>query len=287
MIRNRVVQHIFSRPLHITITNGNECRPRSELNPRLAKALSLPFYKFPEIKVIFAPDLNIEPCSRGSHRKIPWPETPNDEQHMRLRHHWICIDEQCENLGVRFRDAIGRLPIDTSSPHFTFSWDGSRGIDEANKTRKSPLWEFVSLSGTMMPWEWVDEYQWPLHSKRPAMTYDICLPDQVATEILSDAPSWEETMGRLTPQPTLHEPRNAEELGEHTWPFHWADFWWHRSCDSAWFMCYHKIPDSTAATLSLSRRLRNWETLTVDMSTPRDAKILVERWSSPHTYGGH
>lgn len=243
-VRDLVLRHIFSRPLHITMTNANACYDQalcpSDLNPRLARALALPLHKFPKIKIIFAPELDSESCQYGDSCqkwlcKLP-PAIAMDKQLVAIRAKLDCINRQSDKLGLQFKICFGRLPKSAPRPHFTFSWDGSRGVEKANKTRKTPLWEFPTLWEGLIEWEWIPGRKRPRGSEHPDMKFHVCLPEEVATGLMCEAP-WE-VWGY--PRPSLQKPHNAMQLWQQTWPLCWVDLW-EGPFGDAWFMQYYRI----------------------------------------------
>ncbi|KAJ9603512.1 hypothetical protein H2200_011698 [Cladophialophora chaetospira] len=220
MVRSQV-HKAFNRPLNITITNSRECRKRpacsQTLDPRLAKALALPLQMFPEIKITFAPQVQIKPCRR-SYEDIRRRGRPVvDEQLLKFRANTICMIRQSNALAF----ALQNHHALRAGAHLKFLWDGSRGVDQANRNRPFPLWEFHYIEPLMGNWYWV-KTRWP------GTTYEICFPKKVSTRYISDN-DWVEL--RESPRymssffESLPVPSNPTELVERTWQFFWVDFW--------------------------------------------------------------
>ncbi|EXJ60289.1 hypothetical protein A1O7_04441 [Cladophialophora yegresii CBS 114405] len=139
-----------------------------------------------------------------------------------------CIEGQSKALARGFQRILEPY-TNPHTPSFSFEWDASKGVAEANHQRDLPLWNFRDLRDMMMSWRWVKAGCFVEHQ--------IILPEQVATgcldessrEALRSPDSWRDGEETLESWPA---PRSPSELLGQTWQFCPDDFW----SDSAWFM---------------------------------------------------
>ncbi|KIW89578.1 uncharacterized protein Z519_09734 [Cladophialophora bantiana CBS 173.52] len=65
-------------------------------------------------------------------------------------------------------------------PRFRFKWDGSKGVDEANMSRRIPLWEVLVLEWPLERWRWVTTPETLRHNPH----HQIDLPEKIVTAIV-------------------------------------------------------------------------------------------------------
>ncbi|ETI24881.1 hypothetical protein G647_04251 [Cladophialophora carrionii CBS 160.54] len=235
-VRSQVLHNAYNRPLRIVITSGRDCRCRCEdhrsgniVHPLLGKALALSVLRFRKIQVSFAPDLHAKPCEYVYQRIWRQQEPPLDKHSTEMAANMYCIEGQSKALTRGFQKILSPF-TSRHTPSFTFEWDGSRGVAEANRQRDLPLWNFRDLHAAMTRWRWVKHDCFVDHQ--------ISLPEQVATgcldastwEALRSSDSWRYCEDSLKACPPV--PRSPSELLGQSWQFCPDDFW----SDASWFM---------------------------------------------------
>ncbi|OAL39629.1 hypothetical protein AYO20_01026 [Fonsecaea nubica] len=201
-IHDEMLRRIFSLPLHVRILSGGHCRCLFGTPPfpktRLGRVTVLPLRRFSEVVVTFVPQVLTAPC--GNRIQTPWPvdSLTGERGARKFRLDIRCIARQSDGVA----EAMVRHPDVRSgaSSRFRFRFDGSKGVDEANRLREIPLWEIEPLQMTLDKWRRVATPVGtvPLHQ--------IDMPESLVTGVVAVFKLHE---GRLTSVRPLDECSNA------------------------------------------------------------------------------
>jgi hypothetical protein len=232
------LKRVFRNPLHLYISSGRRCRchllqkPKDICKTPWEKLYFLPFERFSELVVSFAPDLSQVRCSKERQELKKTRPRGTDLTAREFSAAMSCVIRQSFCIGS-ILEGIQENPRNRSKvSKIRFVCDDS-GIQPLDADRRTPLWLLNRIDAMLNPWRWAStisdltpQVQYP---KRLALFFKISL-------------AWE-TFSLQYDSP--HLPQRAAQTAE-------AGF-------SAWIMRRGFMPPAPAA---------RWSDLVINNSMP-------------------